>query len=238
MTVGALGGDRHDLVLAELERLAGVPDEGGDVGAEEVLAVAEADDQRAVAAGADDHAGLVLACDGQQGEGARRGRCTTCAHRLGQVAGRARSAAPAAGRRPRCRSRTGTPRPSACRARPCSAWKFSMMPLWISASLPSSPPRWGWALASVGPPWVAQRVCPMPVRGRRAAARSAIASSRLASLPARLRVATCVAVDAARRRPSRTRGTRAGRGPPSRRRAPCRRRSGRRNPRFHTWAAA
>ena len=38
-----------------------------------------------------------------------------------------------------------------------------MMPLWISASLPSSPPRCGWALASVGPPWVAQRVCPMPV---------------------------------------------------------------------------
>ena len=73
---GALGGDRHDLVLAELERLAGVPDEGGDVGAEEVLAVAEADDQRAVAAGADDHAGLV-GVHGQQREGARRGRSTT-----------------------------------------------------------------------------------------------------------------------------------------------------------------
>ena len=44
-----------------------------------------------------------------------------------------------------------------------SPWKFSMMPLWISASLPSSPPRWGCAFWSVGPPWVAHRVCPMPV---------------------------------------------------------------------------
>ena len=35
-------GDRHDLVLAELERLAGVLDEGGHVGAEEVLTLARA----------------------------------------------------------------------------------------------------------------------------------------------------------------------------------------------------
>ena len=38
---------------------AGVADERRDVGAEEVLAVAEADDERAVAPGADDDAGLV-----------------------------------------------------------------------------------------------------------------------------------------------------------------------------------
>ena len=38
-----------------------------------------------------------------------------------------------------------------------------MMPLWIRASLPSSPPRCGWAFWSVGPPCVAQRVWPMPV---------------------------------------------------------------------------
>ena len=38
-----------------------------------------------------------------------------------------------------------------------------MIPLWIRASLPSEPPRCGCALLSVGPPWVAQRVCPMPV---------------------------------------------------------------------------
>ena len=40
--------------------LAGVLDERGDVGAEEVLALAEADHERRVAAGADDEAGLVL----------------------------------------------------------------------------------------------------------------------------------------------------------------------------------
>ena len=38
-----------------------------------------------------------------------------------------------------------------------------MMPLWMRASLPSSP-RCGCALPSVGPPCVAQRVWPMPVR--------------------------------------------------------------------------
>lgn len=37
-----------------------------------------------------------------------------------------------------------------------------MMPLWMRASLSPSA-RCGWALPSVGPPWVAQRVCPMPV---------------------------------------------------------------------------
>ena len=40
--------------------------------------------------------------------------------------------------------------------------KFSMMPLWITATRPSAD-RCGWALRSVGPPWVAQRVCPMAV---------------------------------------------------------------------------
>ena len=43
-----------------------------------------------------------------------------------------------------------------------SAAKFSMIPLWMRASRPSSP-RCGCALRSVGPPWVAQRVWPMPV---------------------------------------------------------------------------
>ena len=63
----AVGGDGDDLVLAELQRVPGVPDEGGDVGAEEVLAVAESDDQRAVAAGADDHAWSV-GVDREEGE--------------------------------------------------------------------------------------------------------------------------------------------------------------------------
>ena len=42
-------------------------DERGDVGADEVLALAEADDQRRVAAGGD-HAGRVLGVDGDEGE--------------------------------------------------------------------------------------------------------------------------------------------------------------------------
>ena len=53
-----VGGERDDLVLAELERVARVVDERGDVGGEEVLALTEADDQRRVATGADDEVGL------------------------------------------------------------------------------------------------------------------------------------------------------------------------------------
>ncbi len=63
--------------------------------------------------------------------------------------------------------------------------KFSMMPLCTSATRPVAP-RWGWALASVGAPWVAQRVCPIPVVDGGSGS-SASAFSRLASLPARLR---------------------------------------------------
>ena len=60
MTVTPLGRDRDDLVLTDRERVAGVLDEGGDVGAEEVLALAQPDHERRVAAGADDEAGVVL----------------------------------------------------------------------------------------------------------------------------------------------------------------------------------
>ena len=67
MTRHVVAGDRDDLVLAELERLAGVLDERGDVGAEEVLALAEADDQRRVAAGGHHPVG-VLRVDRDQGE--------------------------------------------------------------------------------------------------------------------------------------------------------------------------
>ena len=38
-----------------------------------------------------------------------------------------------------------------------SAWKFSMMPLWITATRPAQS-RCGWALRSVGAPCVAHRV--------------------------------------------------------------------------------
>src|SRR4029453_2753552 len=37
-----------------------------------------------------------------------------------------------------------------------------MIPLWITAPRPPQS-RWGWALRSVGCPWVAHRVCPIPL---------------------------------------------------------------------------
>ena len=55
----AVRGDHDGLVLAEFDRVAGVFDERGDVGADEHLAVADADHQRCRAAGGDDGAGLV-----------------------------------------------------------------------------------------------------------------------------------------------------------------------------------
>ena len=64
-----VGGDRHDLVLAELKRFTGVPDEGRDVGAEVVGSRPEADHQGAVAPGTHHDPGLV-GVDRQQGEGA------------------------------------------------------------------------------------------------------------------------------------------------------------------------
>ncbi len=64
-----------------------------------------------------------------------------------------------------------------------------MMPLCTSATRPVRP-ACGWALTSFGAPWVAQRVWPMPVVDAAAAAASAIAFSRLASLPAFLALAS------------------------------------------------
>ncbi|CAM5664711.1 hypothetical protein SALBM217S_10899 [Streptomyces griseoloalbus] len=68
------------------------------------------------------------------------------------------------------------------------AAKFSMMPLWTTATRPALS-RCGWALASVGPPCVAHRVCPMPVdpAGR---GRSLSSFSRLTSFPALFAVAS------------------------------------------------
>ena len=42
-----------------------------------------------------------------------------------------------------------------------SGWKFSMIPLWMTAMRPEQS-RWGWAFSSVGGPWVAHRVWPIP----------------------------------------------------------------------------
>ncbi len=69
-----------------------------------------------------------------------------------------------------------------------SSAKFSMMPLWITATRPSAE-TCGWAFTSVGPPWVAHRVCPIPVV---AGTVGSVASRacRFASLPAFLRTST------------------------------------------------
>ena len=57
-----------------------------------------------------------------------------------------------------------------------------MIPLWITATVPSAE-RCGWALRSVGPPCVAHRVWPMPMVAA-GSGRSASTFSRFASLPA------------------------------------------------------
>ena len=54
-----VGGDHHRLVLAEFDGVAGVFDECRDIGADEHLAVADADYQRGRAPGGDDRARLV-----------------------------------------------------------------------------------------------------------------------------------------------------------------------------------
>ncbi len=79
----ALAGDRDDLVLAELERVAGVLDEGGHVGGEEVLAVPDPDHERGVAAGAD-HAVGVLGVHRDERERALEAAAHVL-HRLGEV---------------------------------------------------------------------------------------------------------------------------------------------------------
>ena len=65
------------------------------------------------------------------------------------------------GRRPRCRCRSTNSTPVASSSARSTA-KFSMMPLWTTAILPAAS-RCGCALRSVGLPWVAQRVWPIPV---------------------------------------------------------------------------
>ena len=94
----AVGGDHDDLVLAELDGVAGVLDERGDVGAEEHLAVADADHQRRGAAGGDDRARVV-------GVGEHQGEVA--------LEPRQHGAAPSRRNRLRCR-RGGTARTTRC----------------------------------------------------------------------------------------------------------------------------
>ena len=228
VTAHVVAGDRHDLVLAELHRLAGVLDERRDVGAEEVLALAEPDHQRRVAARRHHPVG-VLRVDGHQGERALEPAADTLhRRRSGRRSRRARASS-------RCAAtsvsvserRSWPPRSSSSR----SGAKFSMMPLCTTATRPCWP-RCGWALTSLGAPWVAQRVCPMPVVERRQR-RLLDRLLEVGQLAGPLVRDDRAVVRPGRSRRSRSRGTRAVAAPRSRRPAPaCRRRT----PRFRTWA--
>ena len=55
----------HSLVVLQIDDLVGVADQGGRIAGEEVLALADADDQRAAEASADDQIGMLRADDGQ-----------------------------------------------------------------------------------------------------------------------------------------------------------------------------
>ena len=116
-----VAGDRHDLVLAELQRLAGVLDERRDIGAEEVLALTDPHDQRRVAASGDDPRGIV-GIDGDEREGPLEPRQTRCIAVV-QIVLRQAPRAPADAPRPRCRSRRGArdPLPRARTAAPRSS---------------------------------------------------------------------------------------------------------------------
>ncbi len=237
-----------DLVLAQLDRLAGVLDERGHVAGQVVLARAPPDHQRRVAAGADDHAGRV-GVDREQRERALEPPADP-AHRLGE---RALRPVPRGGRRP----------PRAGASSPASRWaahsvsvslanstpsasssarsraKFSMIPLWITATRPLVD-RCGWALRSVGPPWVAQRVWPMPVVPLLMSAMTSSAPSvegllEIGQLAGALAGQQLAARRPSRPRPSRSPGTPAAAGRRPRCRAPVGRR---RTPRFRTWLAA
>ena len=94
---------------------------------------------------------------------------------------------------------------SSASSRARSSAKFSMIPLCTSATRPAYP-TCGCALTSFGAPWVAQRVCPMPVVDA-GSGWSAIAFSRLASLPAFFDSAIVAVGRRARSRRSRSRGT-------------------------------
>ena len=63
VNLDVVGGDRRDVAVLEVDEPVGVFEHGGDVGADHVLAVAEADDDGAAAAGGDDGV-LALEEDG------------------------------------------------------------------------------------------------------------------------------------------------------------------------------
>ena len=101
----AVAAQLDDLVLVELDRRAGVRDEGGDVGGEEVLARRRRPTTSGELRRAPTRTSGASACDGHEREGALQ-TAADAAQRLGEVGARAvELARRAGGRRPRCRSR-------------------------------------------------------------------------------------------------------------------------------------
>ena len=78
-----LRGQGHDLVLAQLEGIARVLDERGDVRREKVLALADTDDERRVPPGSHDEIGLTR-IDRKEGERTFEPPADT-AHRLDKI---------------------------------------------------------------------------------------------------------------------------------------------------------
>ena len=168
-------GQHHPVAVLEIADGVGEGRERDRVRAQIHLAVAMADRQRRALAGADHQIAVALEHEGQRERAAqlRQRRLHRILRRsaleqvgidqmdhdlgVGFALEFARPAFPASAR---------------------SSRKFSMMPLWTTATLSVA---CGCALLSVGLPWVAQRVCPMPVWPASGSARSRV--SRFFSLP-------------------------------------------------------
>ena len=138
----AVGRDRDDLAVLDQLDAARLAQERGDRGGEEHLALADADDERALEARADEHVGMV-AVDDDEGEVALElgvGR----AHGLGEVAlvvalDEVRDdLGVGLGARTRGRRRASESR---------SSRKFSTMPLRTTATSSSTQPVSGWAFS-------------------------------------------------------------------------------------------
>ena len=149
--------DDRPVALVEIGDPLGQRRQRQRVRAEIILALAIADGQRRAHARADDQVGMVAEQDGD-GEGAVQAR----QHGRDRVL-RRRAALDLAGDQMGDDFAVGLALEVAARRR-CSSsrsgLKFSMMPLWTSAT---GPTMCGWALPTVGAPWVAQRVWAMPI---------------------------------------------------------------------------
>ena len=153
----AFAADDGPVALVEIGDALGPRRDRKRVRAEVILAVAIADGQRRTHARADHQVGMVAE---QEGDGERAVEPRQAPRRRRPRAmRRARSRGRPDGRPLRVSVSLSKVRPSPISSSR-SGLKFSMMPLWTSAT---GPTMCGWALPTVGAPCVAQRVWAMPV---------------------------------------------------------------------------